>query len=93
MQRKMQRIHSNPLHLVNYMLSNANAPLPTVLLPQVNFVIFLIKTLFCANCMYFKAHSMHNEKVLLEREGLYGGAYRIRTGDLYNANVARYQLC
>ena len=22
-----------------------------------------------------------------------GGAYRIRTGDLYNANVARYQLC
>ncbi len=23
----------------------------------------------------------------------YGGAYRIRTGDLYNANVARYQLC
>lgn len=27
------------------------------------------------------------------RLGLYGfgGAYRIRTGDLYNANVARYQ--
>ena len=24
---------------------------------------------------------------------LVGGAYRIRTGDLYNANVARYQLC
>ena len=23
----------------------------------------------------------------------FGGAYRIRTGDLYNANVARYQLC
>ena len=23
----------------------------------------------------------------------HGGAYRIRTGDLYNANVARYQLC
>ena len=22
----------------------------------------------------------------------FGGAYRIRTGDLYNANVARYQL-
>ena len=24
---------------------------------------------------------------------VHGGAYRIRTGDLYNANVARYQLC
>ena len=23
----------------------------------------------------------------------YGAADRIRTGDLYNANVARYQLC
>ena len=23
----------------------------------------------------------------------FGGAFRIRTGDLYNANVARYQLC
>ena len=44
----MQRIHSNPLHLVNYMLSNANAPLPTVLMPQVNLLDFLCLLCFCA---------------------------------------------
>ena len=87
----MQRLYPNPLHLVNYTPSNANAPLPTVLIPQVNLFAILIKTLFCANDILFVPHSTHNAKVLLFREGLCGGAYRIRTGDLYNANVARYR--
>ena len=38
----------------------------------------------------------HKEKdwnLVSKFQSFYGGAYRIRTGDLYNANVARYQLC
>ena len=36
------------------------------------------------------SNSVGNEKIF-SNEKIFCGAYRIRTGDLYNANVARYQ--
>ena len=50
---------------------------------------FLWRSFLCQK----KSQKAKRKKPLRFLSFLYGGAYRIRTGDLYNANVARYQLC
>ena len=58
-----------------------------------HFLIFLsdcFRTLIITHSIS-QVEKKSKKPIIIDR--LDGGAYRIRTGDLYNANVARYQLC